>query len=122
MSDRIVLKGLQVFGRHGVLPEEQKLGQRFAIDATAFLDLRAAGQSDDYKRTVCYDALTRLVVETMTARRFHLIEAAAEAVAQALLAAFPAVERVIVEVRKPAAPIDAVFDHVGVVIERSRSG
>lgn len=120
MSDRIVLKGLQVFARHGVLPEENRLGQRFAVDVTAFLDLRPAGESDDFHRTVCYDALTKLVLETVTAKRFYLIEAAAESVAQALLAAFPAIDRVVVEVRKPAAAIDAVFDHVGVVVERSR--
>ena len=120
MSDRIVLKGLQVFARHGVLPEENKLGQRFAIDVTAFLDLRLAGQSDDYNLTVCYDALTRLVLETVTTRRFYLIEAAAEAAAQAILAAFPPIARVVIEIRKPSAAIDAVFDHVGVVIERSR--
>ena len=120
MSDRIVLKGLQVFARHGVLPEETKLGQRFALDVTAFLDLGPAGRSDDYHETVCYDALTRLVLETVTTKRFYLIEAAAEAVAQAILSRFPPVERVVVEIRKPAAAIDAVFDHVGVVIERSR--
>lgn len=120
MSDRIVLKGLQVFARHGVLPEETKLGQRFALDVTAFLDLRPAGRSDDYKQTVCYDALTRLVLDTVTTKRFYLIEAAAEAVAEALLAAFPPIERVVVEIRKPSAAIDAVFDHVGVVVERSR--
>ena len=120
MSDRIVLKGLQVFARHGVLPEENKLGQRFALDVTAFLDLGPAGRSDDYKQTVCYDALTKLVLETVTTKRFYLIEAAAEAVAAAILSAFSPVDRVVVEIRKPAAAIDAVFDHVGVVIERSR--
>ena len=120
MSDRIVLKGLQVFARHGVRPEEEKLGQRFALDVTAFVDLRPAGTSDDYRQTVCYDALTKRVLETVTARRFYLIEAAAEAVAEALLGAFPAIERVVVEIRKPSAAIDAVFDHVGVVIDRSR--
>ncbi len=120
MSDHIVLKGLQVFARHGVLPEETKLGQRFALDVTAFLDLGPAGRSDDYKQTVCYDALTRLVLETVTTKRFYLIEAAGEAVAQAILEAFPLIGRVVVEIRKPAAAIDAVFDHVGVVIERSR--
>jgi dihydroneopterin aldolase len=122
MSDRIILKGLQVFARHGVLPEENRLGQRFAVDVTAYLDLRPAGESDDYKRTVCYDGLTRMVMETLTAQRFYLIEAAAEAVATALLNGFPLIERVVVEVRKPSAAIDAVFEHVGVVIERARRG
>ena len=120
MSDRIVLKGLQVFARHGVLPEENRLGQRFAVDVAAYLDLRPAGESDDFNRTVCYDGLTRMVMETLTAQRFNLIEAAAEAVAKALLSGFPMIDRVVVEVRKPAAAIDAVFEHVGVVIERRR--
>ena len=120
MSDRILLKDLQVFARHGVMPEEARLGQRFFLDVTAHLDLRPAAESDDYAKTVGYDALARLVVETFTARRFALVEAAAEAVAQAVLAAFPAVEKVEVEVRKPAAPIDAVFSSVGVAVERSR--
>ena len=120
MSDRIILKDLQVFARHGVLPEEKRLGQRFAIDVVAFMDLTQAGRTDDYAQTVCYDALTRTVVETLTERRFFLIEAAAEAVASALLAAFPQIERVGVEVRKPGAAIDAVFAHVAVAIERGR--
>ena len=86
----------------------------------ACLDLRPAGESDDYSRTVCYDALTRTVLDTLTARPFYLIEAAAESVARTLLSAFPLIDRVVVEVRKPAAAIDAVFEHVGVVIERTR--
>ena len=122
MSDRIILKDLQVFARHGVLPEEKRLGQRFAVDVTAYLDLRPAGTSDDYKKTVCYDAMTQVVTETLTQRRFLLIEAAAEAVAATVLGRFPAVERVAVEVRKPSAAIDAVFAHVAVAIERGRDG
>lgn len=120
MSDRIILKGLQVFARHGVRPEEKRLGQRFVVDVTAHLDLRPAGLSDDYAQTVCYDALTRTVTETLTKKRFYLIEAAAEAVAAAVLEAFPLVERVSVEVRKPSAAIDAVFEHVAAAVERAR--
>jgi dihydroneopterin aldolase len=122
MSDRIILKDLQVFARHGVLPEEKRLGQRFAVDVTAYLDLRPAGASDDYNQTVCYDAMTQAVTEPLTQRRFRLIEAAAEAIAATVLARFPAVERVAVEVRKPSAAIDAVFAHVAVAIERTRDG
>ena len=122
MSDRIIIKDLQVFAHHGVLPEETRLGQRFVVDVTAFLDLRPAGESDDYSRTVGYEALTRTVLDALTRQRFQLIEAAAEAVAQAILAGFPPVERVMIELRKPAAPIDAVFAHVGVAIERGRHG
>ena len=90
MSDRIVVKDLEVFARHGVAAEEKRLGQRFAIDIVAHLDLRPAGESDDYAQTAGYDAMIALATETLTAKSYNLIEAAAEAVAQAVLARFPA--------------------------------
>lgn len=122
MSDRIILKDLQLFARHGVLPEEKRLGQRFALDIAAHLDLRPAGESDDYAKTVGYDAIAKLAAETLTAKSYDLIEAAAEAVARAVLAQFPAIERVEIELRKPGAPIDAVFAHVAVALDRRRNG
>jgi dihydroneopterin aldolase len=120
MTYRILVRDLQVFAHHGLLPEEKTLGQRFAIDITAFLDLAEAGRTDDLARSISYVELIETATATLTRDRFDLIEAAAEAVAAALLAGFPAVERVAVELRKPGAPIDAVFAHVGVAIERSR--
>jgi 7,8-dihydroneopterin aldolase/epimerase/oxygenase len=120
MSDRIIVKDLQVFAHHGVLEEERRLGQRFHVDVVAHLDLRDAGASDDYAKTVGYDAIAALASETLTAKSYNLIEAAAEAVAQAVLARFPQVEKVEVELRKHAAPIDALFASVGVRIERAR--
>lgn len=119
MSDRIVVKDLQVFARHGLLPEEAALGQRFALDITAFLDLAPAGESDDFADTAGYDALIAIATQAFATRR-KLIEASAEAVAAAILARFPAIDRVVVEVRKPAAAIDAMFGYVGVAIDRSR--
>jgi dihydroneopterin aldolase len=121
MSDRIIVRDLQVFARHGVLPEEAALGQRFAIDVTAYLDLAPAGASDALDRSVCRSR--RRIARTtdvLTGQRFDLIEAAAEAVAGSILALNTRIERVVIELRKPGAPIAAVFAHVGVVIDRSR--
>ena len=120
MTDRILVRDLQVYARHGVLPEEKTLGQRFALDITAFLDLAEAGQTDELARSVSYVDLIETATATLTQQRFNLIETAAGAVAAALLAGFPAIERVTIELRKPGAPIDAVFAHVGVAIERGR--
>jgi len=122
MRDRILVRDLQVFARHGLLPEEKTLGQRFAIDITAYLDLAEAGRADELARSVSYVDLIETATATLTENRFDLIEAAVEAVAAALLAGFPTLERVGIELRKPGAPIDAVFAHVGVAIERSRKG
>jgi dihydroneopterin aldolase len=38
-SDRILLRGLRVFGHHGVLAHETDLGQVFVIDLELALDL-----------------------------------------------------------------------------------
>jgi dihydroneopterin aldolase len=120
MSDHILVEGLVVLAHHGVAPQEKALGQRFELDLRADLDLRPAGQSDDYAATVGYEALIAVAIEAFTAKSHNLIEAAAEAVAAAALTRFPAIERITVAVRKPAAPIEAVFRSVGIVIERSR--
>lgn len=120
MSDRIILKGLRYFARHGVFAGEG-VGQRFELDVTAGLDLRPGATSDDHARTLCYGELARVVGEAFTGRRFNLIEAAAEAVAVAVLGRFPEIAQVVVEVRKPSAPVEAILDHVAVVITRTRA-
>jgi dihydroneopterin aldolase len=53
-------------------------------------------------------------------RRYRLVEAAAGAVAEALLAEFPQLRSIRVTVHKPHAPIAATFTDIGVVVERAR--
>jgi len=64
------------------------------------------------------------VVSTATAAfrdaNYKLLERAAGAVADAVLAAFSKVSAVKVTVHKPHAPIAAIFDDVGVVLIRTR--
>ena len=43
-TDRIGVARIAVFGRHGVLPEEAVLGQRFYISLDARIDLAPAGR------------------------------------------------------------------------------
>ncbi|CKY93514.1 Dihydroneopterin aldolase (FolB) [Mycobacterium tuberculosis] len=52
---------------------------------------------------------------------YYLLERAAGAVAESILAAFTRVSAVKVTVHKPHAPIAAIFDDVGVVIMRTRA-
>ena len=120
MGDCIIVRDLQVFARHGVLPEEAVLGQRFALDITACLDLVSAGRSDDLTQSVSYAEIVETAIATLTTKRFNLLEAAAQAVADALFGRFPAIDRLLIELRKPAAPIDAIFAHVAVAIDRAR--
>ncbi|MDH2308289.1 dihydroneopterin aldolase [Methylobacterium brachiatum] len=119
-TDRIGVARIAVFGRHGVLPEEAVLGQRFYISLDARLDLAPAGRSDDVAHTVSYADLTQIVVDIATERRFNLIEALAEAIAATILERFGAVEAITVRVDKPSAPVPAILDGVSIEITRHR--
>ena len=67
-GDRILLTGLRVRGRHGVLPNEAQLGQVFVVDLELAVDLAPAGRSDDLDRTVDYGSLAGRVAEVVGGR------------------------------------------------------
>jgi dihydroneopterin aldolase len=118
--DRIILTRLAVFAHHGVMPEEERLGQRFFISLVLNVDLRPAGLSDSVADTVNYGEVADLVMRIATQRRRYLIEALAETIATEVLAAYPPVRSIVVKVEKPEAPITHIFDNVAVEIERGR--
>jgi dihydroneopterin aldolase len=120
MSDRIFIKGLALHAYHGVMPYEGKVGQTFTIDLALDIDLSAAARTDKVADTVSYDKVVGCVATAFAAQKFRLIEAAAGKVADAVLAAFPAVRKVEVTIHKPHAPIAATFNDVGVTLARSR--
>jgi dihydroneopterin aldolase len=84
-GDLIRVTRIAVFGRHGLLPEEAVLGQRFYISLEARVDLSEAGRSDAVAGTVSYADLTQIAVAISTEQRFNLIEALAEAIAASIL-------------------------------------
>jgi len=122
MSDAIFVNGLVLHAYHGVMQHEAKVGQTFKLDLLLDLDLAEASRTDKLRNTVSYDAVVKTASEAFCAKRYRLVEAAAGAVADAVLDCNPAVRRVRVTVHKPHAPIAANFDDVGVIIERLRRG
>ena len=119
-GDLIRVTRIAVFGRHGLLPEEAVLGQRFYISLEAHLDLGEAGRSDDVAGTVSYADLTQIAVEIATERRFNLIEALAETIAATILDRHTRVEAILVRVDKPSAPVPAILEGVSIEILRRR--
>ena len=120
-ADRIVLKDLSIFARHGLFDAEAELGQRFFIDVTVTADLDFAETEDDAEATINWADLVDVTTSAFTGRRYKLIEAATAAIAQAVLAHFKRAEHVRVEVRKPSAPIEAIFAYTSVIVERNRT-
>lgn len=118
-TDRIVLSGMRFEGRHGATEEERELPQLIELDVELWLDLTAAGRSDDLAATVDYGPVIELCRGLVEDRSFRLLEAIAEVVAQAILRDTAAAS-VTVRVRKLAVPIDADLDFAGVEIRRER--
>ena len=118
-ADRIVVRGLRVFGYHGVHAHEKERGQDFLVDLEAHLDLRPAGAADDLARTLDYSDLTRRARAIVAGEPHDLIEALAEQLAAAVLE-YPGVRRAVVRVGKPQALATQDVEGVFVEIERRR--
>ncbi|HEX5028191.1 MAG TPA: dihydroneopterin aldolase [Gaiellaceae bacterium] len=116
----IELMGLVVFGHHGYLEEERRLGQRFLVDL--WVDVRGeATESDRIEDTVDYRRIAALVRDVFAGEERLLLEGLAGSIADGILERFAAVDRARVRVRKPDVVLDPPVEHAAVIVERSRS-
>lgn len=116
--DKIKIKDLEVFCNHGVLKEENVLGQKFLISVTMYTDTRKAGMTDDLKKSIDYSMVSHKITSFLKEHTFQLIETAAEQVARDLLLNIQMLEKVVVEIKKPWAPVGLPLDTVSVEISR----
>ncbi len=116
--DKIYIKGLEIFAKHGVHPEENVLGQKFRVNVEASVDTELAGLTDELSYSVSYSDMAKQAAASMTKEVYKLIERAAEVTALDLLEKFPLVREVSVEIEKPWAPVGLPLDRVSVKITR----
>lgn len=119
-KDSITLANMAFYGFHGSDPSESKLGGRFYVDAVLEADLTKPGRSDQLEDTVNYEQVYRIIREHVEGKRFNLLEALGQRIAETLLADFPAIQRVTVRVRKPGVPLRGILDHTQVEVVRDR--
>ena len=115
----IRIEGIEVFAHHGVLPEERAAGQEFRIDVELVPESDRACDTDAIGDAVDYGAVAARVYAIATGDPVDLLERLGELIATDLLDAFP-VERVVVSIHKPQAPIPVPFADVVVTVERAR--
>ncbi len=120
LPDRIEVRGLRLMAVVGVLPEERTRAQPIEIDLDLESDLSAAGESDALTDTVDYGAVCDAVAAAVAADRPELLERLAALVADAVLAAQPKIDAVVVSVRKLRPPVAHAVDSTGVRIARRR--
>ena len=118
-QDTIRIRHLEVFGNHGVFPEETKLGQKFLVNASLYTDTRGAGLTDELERSIHYGIICKEITRFLKENTYHLIESAAERLAEHLLLTTPRLARIDLEIIKPWAPIGLPLESVSVKISRS---
>jgi dihydroneopterin aldolase len=111
----VELRGVELHGHHGVLPEEREHGQPFVYDVE--LEVGERGADDRIEHAVDYRLVADAIRE-VNDRRFELLEALATALADELMRRFaPSWTRV--RVRKPRVRLDGlVLEHSAVTVER----
>jgi dihydroneopterin aldolase len=118
--DLIIVPDLPLRARVGITEVERAREQDVRVDVELELDLARAGREDSLEHTVDYEKVCDVVASAVQSRSFRLIEALAEASADAVLEAFP-VRQVRVRVRKPGALRSRGVPYAAVEIVRPRA-
>jgi dihydroneopterin aldolase len=115
--DRISIKNMIFYAYHGISEGEREVGAPYEVDIDLYLDLSQAGKSDNLDDTINYQDIYHLVEHIILERRYYLLEALAQTIAEKIIEGFrPA--WVTVRVRKPKVPVKGLLDHVEVEIIR----
>jgi len=120
MNDTIFITGVVIHARHGVMEHETEVGQRFVIDLELSCDLSESSRTDKLADTVSYSNVVATATAAFKDDNYKLLERAAGAVADAILANFSRINAVKITIHKPHAPIAAIFEDVGVILTRVR--
>lgn len=113
----IVLKNCSFFARHGLLEQEEVLGQRFFVDAEMEVEAGDALVTDSIDNTVDYGVAFAVIERIVVGQRRYLIEALANDIALGLRQRYPQIARVKITVRKPSAPVPGILDYAQVSVE-----
>lgn len=117
--DQIRIENLEVYARHGAIPEENVLGQKFIISSVLYVDTRSAGRSDRLEETISYGRLSKFMDRYMRENTYQLLECAAESLAREILLMYPeALKGIELEIKKPWAPVGLPLEYVSVRISR----
>jgi 7,8-dihydroneopterin aldolase/epimerase/oxygenase len=119
VTDYVSIRDLSVLAVIGVHDWEREVEQTLLISVEMVpetADVRKAAASDNLADALDYSAVASTIAAVVRDGRFHLIETAAERVAERLLADFP-VTWLRLELRKP---ITAGAYTAAITIERTR--
>jgi dihydroneopterin aldolase len=117
--DAVSLEGLEFFAYHGYYEEEQKVGNKYAVDIKVAADFKQAALDDSLAETVNYEKLYELIAKEMKIPS-RLLENIGERITAAVFNEFEQIEKIEVSVSKFNPPIGGVCTRAKITIKRER--
>lgn len=117
--DKILIRGMEFWGRHGVGTSERDLPWKLSVDLEVWADCREAGTTDDFTKAIDYVQLHHTARAVVEEGRQQLLEAIAEEIAERVLSD-ARIQGVRVRVGKAQVPIADFCGSVAVEINRGK--
>lgn len=119
MQGKITLEGLEFFAHHGYYREEQKIGNKFAVDITIITDLSEAAAHDELKETINYETLYKLIRHEM-GEPTKLLEHLGKRIIDTVFSNFSNVNEIEVSVSKYNPPVGGICHKATVTLMEKR--
>ena len=115
---RLVFKNMAFYGYHGVFAAEKEVGQRVEVDVELHGDFESAARADDVELGIkSVDAYT-IGKDFLSEQALSLLAGLALIIADQILDSYE-MEKVVVRVRKPQAPLGGLLDYIEAEIVRT---
>lgn len=112
-SSYIFLKDIRIHAYHGVLPQENEVGQDFLISVRCGVDISSAMEHDMLEVALDYGTLYRLIEREM-GKTSQLIEHVAGRIAECIFCEFPMVTSLDLTISKLNPPMGGDLKGAGV--------
>lgn len=119
MNSYLFLNNLHFHAHHGVMPQEQLVGNEYTINLKVKVDISRAMLSDEVSDTVNYAEVFVCVKEEMNISS-KLLEHVAGRIIQRLFNEFPTIESIELRLAKRNPPMNADIDAAGIEVLAER--
>lgn len=117
--DKISVEGIRLYGYHGCLDEEGKIGTEYRVDVDVWGEVLEAIASDDLSKTMDYVTINRIVSDHV-GERSKLIETVANRIIVDIFKEMPIVQKVRIKLSKLYPPINGDVERVSIELKRKR--
>lgn len=115
IDSKIFLRNMRFHAYHGVLEQEQTVGNDYLVNLTVDYDFSCAMKTDELSGTVSYADLFKLVKEEM-AKPSKLLEHVAGRIGKRIFSEYPSIEKMQLSINKVNPPMGADCDGAGVEV------